>query len=133
MMHMLLALRVILCVLFGTLLSTASYAQQVGSYPADPITVEKGSYYCQTPELVTLLLDMVKRNYTDGHPAIPINGCGRTTADLRVTLTYVRTYNSGLTEADILQTEIYSDVRKEEEPASQIYIVGEERLVWAIL
>jgi hypothetical protein len=135
MMQLFLALRAVLCALLVSLLCTAASAQQqIGQYPDQPVIVDKGSLYCKTPELVKLLLDMVRRTYTEGYPPIPINGCGRISAEFRVSLKYVQTYNSGLTEADILEVRIYREFTLEDqESPNSFYIVGEERLVWAIL
>lgn len=129
-----LALRVISNVLFVALLSSASNAQQVGSYPAVPVTVDKGAFYCKTPELVMLLLDMARRYHEDGQPMIRINGCGRTTQDHRATMTCIRTYNNGLTETDIIETRIGKELPSGElETTNVLYVIGEERQIRYIL
>jgi hypothetical protein len=134
MMRVLLALRVIPIVLLAVLLSTASNAQQVGSYPIEPVTIDEGAFYCKTPELVMLLLDMSRRYYEEGQPMIPINGCGRTSQDHRATMLCIRTYNNGLTETDIIETKIGKELPSGElQTTAVLYVVGEERLVWAII
>lgn len=133
-MHTFPVFRSVLCVLVTTLFIGNSQAQQVGSYPTIEVTIDKGAFYCKTPELVRLVLDLSRQHYENGHPMIPVSGCGRTMIDLRAVMTCIQTYNNGLTETDILLTEI----KQKSTPGvtsstRRIYVLGEERLIRAVL